>query len=377
MSGADRMSAAERRMWAQMRMDPRDLLDVTGATYTYLINGHGPAENWTGLFRPGERVRLRIINASAMTIFNVRIPDLPMTVVQADGQNVRPVETDEFQISVAETYDVIVQPTEDRAFTIVAEAMDRSGMGRATLAPRMGMAAEVPPLRQVPNLTMRDMGMDMGAMGMAGMAGMDHGAMGHGGMDHGPMDHGAMNMRDRAKAPPTMKVGVGVQSISPEPENRLSERPLGLEDEPHRVLVYTDLVALAPNPDPRPPSRTLEIHLTGNMERYMWGFDGQRFSEIVEPIRFERNERVRVTLVNDTMMAHPIHLHGFFFELVNGNPGHHPHKHTVNVAPGGKVSFDLTADAPGDWAFHCHLMMHMHSGMFNVVTVRPLDGAAA
>jgi len=367
LSGEDRMSAEERRMWAGMRMDPRDILDVSGSTYTYLVNGHGPAENWTGLFRPGERVRLRIINAAAMTIFNVRIPGLPMTIVQADGENVRPVETDEFQISIAETYDVIVQPTEDRAFTIVAEAMDRSGMGRATLAPRLGMSAEVPPLRQIPNLTMRDMGMDMGSM--AGMSGMDHG-----GMDHGS---GGMNMRDPSLAPPNMAVGVGVQTISPMPENRLSERPTGLETVDHRVLVYTDLVALTPNRDTRAPSRTMQIHLTGNMERFMWGFDGRRFSELVEPIRFARNERVRVTLINDTMMSHPIHLHGHFFELVNGRPGHQPLKHTVNVAPGGRVSFDLTADNPGDWAFHCHMLMHMHAGMFNVVTVRPLDEAAS
>jgi len=382
--GSDRMSLEERRMWGAMRMDPRDILDVNGTTYTYLINGHGPQENWTGLFRPGERVRLRIINASAMSIFNVRIPGLPMTVVNADGENVRPVETDEFQISVAETYDVIVRPTEDRAYTIVSEAIDRSGMGRATLAPRLGMTAEVPPLRPVPNLTMRDMGMGggMGGMDHGSMAGMDHSAMP--GMDHGAsggdmagMDHGAMNMRDPENAPPDMAVGVGVDMVNMSPINRLGERPIGLEHVPHRVLVYTDLVSLDPNKDRRPPSRTTEIHLTGNMERFMWGFDGRKFSELVEPIRFEPNERVRVTLVNDTMMAHPIHLHGHFFELVTGGPeGHQPLKHTVNVAPGSKVTFDLTADAPGDWAFHCHLLMHMHAGMFNVVTVRPLDGAA-
>ena len=364
--GSDRMSLEDRRMWGSMRMDPRDILDVNGTTYTYLVNGHGPQENWTGLFRPGERVRLRVINASAMSIFNVRIPGLAMTVVNADGENVRPVETDEFQISVAETYDVIVRPTEDRAYTVVAEAIDRSGMGRATLAPRLGMTAKVPPLRPVPNLTMRDMG----------MGGMDHSGMDHG--DMAGMDHGAMTMRDPDNAPPDMAVGVGVDMINMSPINRLGDRPLGLEDVPHRVLVYTDLVSLSPNKDRRPPSRTMEIHLTGNMERFMWGFDGRKFSELVEPIRFERNERVRVTLVNDTMMAHPIHLHGHFFELVTGGPdGHQPLKHTVNVAPGGKVTFDLTADAPGDWAFHCHLLMHMHAGMFNVVTVRPLDGAAA
>ncbi|HEV2081573.1 MAG TPA: copper resistance system multicopper oxidase [Brevundimonas sp.] len=371
-SGEDGMSLADRRMWGQMRMDPRDVADVNGTTYTYLVNGHGPAENWTGLFRPGERVRLRVINASAMSIFNVRIPGLAMTVVNADGENVRPVETDEFQISVAETYDVVVRPTEDRAYTLVAESVDRSGMARATLAPRLGMTAEVPPLREGPTLTVRD-------MGMGGMAGMDHSAMGHG-MDHSATGHGGMDhdMRNPDNAPAGMAVGVGVDMISSDPANRLGERPMGLEHVPHRVLVYTDLVSLAPNKDQRPPSRALEIHLTGNMERFMWGFDGSKFSEIVEPIRFERNERVRVTLVNDTMMAHPIHLHGHFFELVTGGPsGHQPLKHTVNVAPGSKVTFDLTADAPGDWAFHCHMLMHMHAGMFNVVTVRPLDGDAA
>jgi len=291
---------------------------------------------------------------------------------------------------VAETYDVIVRPTEDRAYTIVSEAIDRSGMGRATLAPRLGMTAEVPPLREVPNLTMRDMGMGgMDHGSMDGMSGMDHGAMT--GMDHGASTQGGapmgdmggmsmsgMNMLDPENAPPDMAVGVGVDAIAMDPANRLGERPMGLEDVPHRVLVYTDLVSLVPNRDQRPPSRTMEIHLTGNMERFMWGFDGRKFSELVEPIRFERNERVRVTLVNDTMMAHPIHLHGHFFELVTGGPaGHQPLKHTVNVAPGGKVTFDLTADAPGDWAFHCHMLMHMHAGMFNVVTVRPMSGASS
>lgn len=382
LSGSDGMSLEERRMWGQMRMDPRDISDVNGTTYTYLVNGHGPDENWTGLFRPGERVRLRIINASAMSIFNVRIPGLPMTVVQADGADVRPVEIDEFQISVAETYDVIVRPTEDRAYTIVSEAIDRSGMGRATLAPRLGMTAAVPPLREVPTLTMGDMGMGgMSGMDHGDMAGMDHAAMGHAAPEASTatsMDHGTMNMRDPANAPPDMAVGVGVDMIAMDPASSLGQRPLGLRDVDHRVLVYTDLVSLLPNTDRRPATRTMEIHLTGNMERFMWGLDGRKFSELVEPIRFERDERVRITLVNDTMMGHPIHLHGHFFELVTGGPeGHQPLKHTVNVAPGSKVTFDLTADAPGDWAFHCHMLMHMHAGMFNVVTVRPLDGAAA
>ncbi len=358
----EQMSLTERLMWKRMRMDPTDIADVTASTYTYLINGHGPQENWTALFRPGERVRLRFINASAMTVFNVRIPDLPMTVVQADGNDVRPVEVDEFQISVAETYDVVVQPTEDRAFSLVAESVDRSGMGRATLAPRPGMPAAVPPLRPRPTLGMDDMGMDHGSppgTAHAGMAGMDM---------------GAMNMRDKSLAPPDMKVGPGVDMIAMNSQDGAGKPGLGLDDVGHRVLVYTDLVALTPNADSRPPSRSLEIHLTGNMERFMWSFDGRQFSEIVEPVRFARNERVRVTLVNDTMMQHPIHLHGHFFEVVNGHSGHHPMKHTVNVLPGTRITFDLTADNPGDWAFHCHLLYHMHAGMFNVVTVRPLEG---
>lgn len=358
----EKMPASERRMWGGMRMDPTDIADVSGSIYTYLVNGHGPGENWTGLFTPGERVRLRFINASAMTIFNVRIPGLPMTVVSADGQNVQPVETDEFQITVAETYDVIVQPREDQAYTLVAESIDRSGMGRATLAPRLGMTAPVPPLRPRPTLSMKDMG--MGAM--------DHAAMGHGGQ--GSMEH---DMRDTSKLPDTVKPGVGMDMVAPMPVDRVRDRGLGLEDVEHRVLTYGDLMALAPFPDTRAPTRSVEVHLTGNMERFMWSFDGEKFSEGVEPIRFELNERVRVTLVNDSMMSHPIHLHGHFFEVVNGHAGRHPVKHTVNVLPGGKASFDLTADAPGDWAFHCHLLLHMHAGMFRVVSIRPLEGEAA
>lgn len=353
-------SLKDRVEWSKMRMDPTDILDVTGSTYTFLINGHGPKDNWTGLFKPGERVRLRFVNAGAMTIFNVRIPGLKLSVVQADGQNVRPVTVDEFQISPAETYDIIVQPTEDQAYTLVAEAADRSGMGRATLAPRPGMVAAVPPLRERPLLNMRDMGMDM-----SGMAGMDH----------GDMDHTAM-MLDPRNAP-QVKTGPGVQMISPMPADRTGDPGQGLENVGHKVLVYTDLASLDPNPDPRPPSREMEIHLTGNMERFMWSFDGEKYSELKAPIPFHFNERVRVVLVNDSMMAHPIHLHGHFFEVVTGKPGHNPRKHTVNVLPGGKVAFDLTADEPGDWAFHCHLLFHMHAGMFNVVTVRPLDGGPA
>jgi CopA family copper-resistance protein len=389
---SETLSREDRRMFAQMRMDPADIADVTEAAYRLLINGHSAAENWTGLFRPGERVRLRIINAAAQTIFNVRIPGLPMTVVATDGANLRPVETDEFQIGNAETYDVIVEPG-DSAYTFVAESIDRSAMARATLAPRTGMAAAVPALRERPTLTMRDMGMDHGG-GHGGHGGQTHAGRNHAGMDHGsgghgehgaqpaaasgqaaPMDHGDMDMRDASKV--AFPVGVGVDMIAPAPVDRTGDRPLGLEDVPHRVLTYRDLVSLTPNRDTRAPTRRIDIHLTGNMERFMWSMDGEKLSENPEPYRFARNERVRLRLINDTMMTHPMHLHGHFFEIVNGQGPSQPMKHTVKVLPGGFVDLDLTADAPGDWAFHCHLLYHMHAGMMRVVTVRPLDGAAA
>ncbi|OIQ70376.1 copper resistance protein A precursor [mine drainage metagenome] len=233
-------------------------------------------------------------------------------------------------------------------------------MARGTLAPRPGMTAEIPPLRTRPLANMRDMGMDMGSMGsMSGMSG--------GGMD--------MSMLNPENAP-RVKQGPGVQMIAPMPTDRTGEPGQGLEGLDHKVLVYRDLAALAPNPDTRAPSRSLEIHLTGNMERFMWGFDGVSYSESPPPYAFRKGERVRVTLVNDTMMAHPIHLHGHFFELAFGPAGHMPRKHTVVVAPSGKVSFDLTPE-PGDWAFHCHMLYHMHAGMFQVFAVRPFDGEAA
>jgi CopA family copper-resistance protein len=376
----------ERIAWARMRMDPTDISDVTGAAFKFLVNGHGPNDNWTGLFRPGERVRLRFINAASQTVFNVRIPGLKLAVVAADGQLVRPVEVDEFQIGNAETYDVVVQPTEDRAFILVAEAVDRSGMARATLAPRPGMAAAVPPLRERPLATLKDMGMDMSSMSMGGMKmdGMAMEGMAEPGMAPpkprgsdvmGDMGGMKMSMRDGETAP-GVRMGPGVQTISPMPKDRTGEPGQGLESVGHRVLVYKDLLALTANPDPRTPTRMMDIHLTGNMERFMWGFDGEKFSETTRPYTFAKGERVRVNLINDTMMTHPIHLHGHFFELVHGPRGFHPRKHTVNVAPGGKVTFDFTA-APGDWAFHCHMLYHMHAGMFQVFAVRPIDGAAA
>lgn len=351
---------AERRMWGAMRMNPTDLSDVTSATYTYLINGHSPDANWEGIFQAGERVRLRVINASAMSIFNVRIPGLPLTIVQADGLDVDPVETDEFQIGVAETFDAIVVP-QDQAYTIFAETNDRSGFARATLTSESGRVASVPALRPRPTLTMKDMAMDHDG----GSHGGGHGAHAH---------HRTTQQHDHATGP-------GVVGLADNPVNRLNERPLGLEDVPHRVLVYADLKSLKENPDQRQPGRTIELHLTSNMERYMWSFDGMKFSEVRDPIVFREGERLRLTMVNDTMMPHPIHLHGMFFDVVTdiaGSDAYKPRKHTIVVKPGEKMSVDVTADAPGQWAFHCHLLYHMHAGMMQTVTVRPFpkgDGA--
>jgi len=366
----NRIPDSMNKSFAQMRMDPADIADVSGAAYSFLMNGHSADENWTGIFKPGERVRLRIINASAMSIYNFRIPGLPFEIISVDGQDVKPVQTDEFQISPAETYDMIVRPREDSAYTIVAESIDRSGMVRGTLAPRLGMSAPVPPLRERPVLKMIDMGMvpgnhggahaghDMTDAAMAPVAKKKSGAMGH-------------SMRDDSLVGFPLKPGVDM--ISPMPADRTDYPGLGLENVGHHVLTYHDLEAPSDNIDKRAPERLLEIHLTGNMERFMWGFDGQKLSENPEPIRFARDERVRVKLINDTMMTHPIHLHGHFFEIVNGKGPRQPKKHTLTVQPGGTASFDLTADEPGDWAFHCHLLLHMHAGMMRVVTVRPLD----
>ncbi|PZU07862.1 MAG: copper resistance system multicopper oxidase [Sphingobium sp.] len=363
LAGKDQ-SLADRLAWGKMRMDATDISDVTGSTYSFLVNGHGNDENWTGLFLPGETVRLRVINASSMTNFNFRIPGLPLTVVAADGNPVQPVEIDEVQIAIAETYDFIVHPGAVERYGMIAEAIDRSGLVRATLAQRPGLVGEIPTLRERPVLTMRDMGM--------AMSGMD---MGEGGVidlskpANSSMSGHSMSMRDPSLAP-GVKMGPGVATLSPMPVDRLADRPTGLETVDHRVLTYADLRSRDANPDPRAPSRQIDVHLTAAMERYMWSMDGKAMSENPTPIPFRLGERVRVNLINDTMMPHPIHIHGHFFELVSGEPGHRARKHTVNVLPGGKASFDITADAEGDWAFHCHMLLHMHAGMMRVVTVR-------
>jgi CopA family copper-resistance protein len=403
-----RTALADRLQWGRMRMDQTDISDITGHTYTYLVNGRAPAANWTGLFKPGERVRLRFINAGAATYFDVRIPGLKMTVVQADGQYVQPVTVEEFRIANAETFDVIVEPKEDRAYTIFAEAMDRSGYARGTLAPRQGMEAPIPPRRPRPLRTMADMGMDSASGtgghsshaptksdGMAGMKGMESNAsqpaahIGHAQtapaessktMSKMEMPAAPHSQHGQAKATgemagmemsgkPARNFGPANSMSAMSPRSRVPEPGTGLEDAGHRVLVYADLRSLKPGPDQRPPEREIEMHLTGNMERYMWSFDGKKFSEASTPIPFRLGERVRMTFINDTMMSHPLHLHGMWMDLDTGAAPHNPRKHTVSVQPGEKLSVDITADAPGMWAFHCHILYHMEVGMFRVVSV--------
>ena len=426
-------------MWARMRMDPTDFADVTGHAYTYLMNGLSPETNWTGLFRPGERVRLRFIDSGSMTFFDVRIPGLKMTVVQADGQNVQPIEVDEFRMGPAETYDVIVEPKDERAYTIFAEALDRSGYARGTLAPRAEMSAEIPKRRLRPLRTMEDMGMSMEGMSASSMklemdknmkAGgmmsvMDHGmdmnkpgmkpsggepkmpgmqggakkpdmpsmkdmpgmqkkpeqpAMpGMPGMPSQPKPQEMKNMpgmNDTSEIPGSKPVkhgpdnhGIGNQSTPEFTRSRLDDPGVGLGGEGRRVLVYTDLRALHPYPDRRQPERELELHATGHMERFIWSFEGKKFSQEPDPIHFRYGERLRWTFVNDTMMEHTFHLHGMFMELENGTGDYLPRKHTVLVKPAERVSVAITPIERGPFAFHCHLNLHMEAGMFRVVLV--------
>jgi CopA family copper-resistance protein len=352
---------ATRRMWNRMRMSPSDLADVSGATYTYLMNGTAPAGNWTGLFCPGEKLRLRFINGSSMSYFDVRIPGLKMTVISADGQDVEPVSVDEFRIAVAETFDVLVEPREDRAYTVFAQSIDRTGYARGTLAPREGMQAEVPAMDPRQDLAMIDM---MGAMGTGG---------GHGGM-HG-MDHAA-HARHEGMAGDSMakarhartEYGPGVDMRVDMPRTNLDDPGVGLRANGRRVLTYADLHTIGGPVDAREPSREIELHLTGNMERYMWSFDGVKFAD-AKPVHFNSNERLRIVLVNDTMMNHPIHLHGMWSELENPDGQFQVRKHTINVQPAQRVTYAVSADAPGRWAYHCHMLYHMDAGMMREVVV--------
>ncbi len=374
--------------WRQMRMDPTDIADVTGATYTYLMNGLPPESNWTGLFKPGEKVRLRFINASAMTFFDIRIPGLKMTVIQADGQNVQPVTVDEFRIGVAETYDVIVEPQDEQAYTIFAETMDRSGYARGTLAISQGLSAAIPDRLERPLRTMADMGMDHSEhsehsghdmSGNSEHSGHDmSGNSEHSGHDmSGNSEHSEHSGHDMSSEDmpnfdwqinESRNHGRGQAGTPMMVKNRLNEPGIGLENTGTRVLVYTDLRSLAPREDQRQPERELELHLTGNMERYMWSFNGKKYSEEKE-ITFYYGERLRLTFVNQTMMEHPIHLHGMWMELDNGAGKYKPRKHTVIVKPAEKMSVEVNVDARGKWAFHCHLMYHMEMGMFRTILV--------
>ncbi len=476
---------ADRKMWAEMKMSPTDLADVSGYTYTYLLNGQPPDGNWTGLFRPGEKLRLRFVNASAMSYFDVRIPGLKMTVVAADGQHVEPVSVDELRIAVAETYDVIVEPGGERAYTLFAQSMDRSGYARGTLALAEGLSAPVPTPDPRPLIGMDDMGMggmDHGAMGhgaatrpasemdhskmsgmdmngmdhskmagmdmsgmdhskmagmdmngmdhskMAGMdmngmdhskmAGMDMSGMDHSkmagmdmnGMDHSKMagmdmngmDHSKMagmdmNGMDHSKmagmdmngmdhsrmgmgampmqSHPASEDGnplVDMQTMTPTP--KLADPGLGLRDNGRRVLTYADLRSRFADPDGREPGRTIELHLTGHMEKFAWSFDGIKFSD-AEPLRLTYGERLRIVLVNDTMMTHPIHLHGMWSDLEDEQGNFLVRKHTIDMPPGTRRSYRVTADALGRWAYHCHLLFHMEMGMFREVRVDEGDNA--
>ena len=360
---------ADRKAWGEMRMTPTDLSDVNANTYTYLMNGTTALGNWTGLFRSGEKVRLRFINGSAMTYFDVRIPGLKMTVVAADGQHVHPVSVDEFRIGVAETFDVIVEPTGQDAFTLFAQDMGRTGYVSGTLAVREGLRAQIPSIDPRPILTMEDMG--HGGMGgghdmskMSGkqdaMAGMDHS-----GMDMSGLDHGSSGMQQH----PASEEGnplVDMQTMSPVP--KLDDPGIGLRDNGRKVLSYAMLRSTFADPDGRDPGRDIELHLTGHMEKFAWSFDGLKFAD-VKPLRLNYGERLRIVLVNDTMMAHPIHLHGMWSDLEDEQGNFMVRKHTIDMPPGSKRSYRVRADALGRWAFHCHMLYHMESGMMREVRV--------
>ncbi len=374
---------SERGMWNMMRMSDRDLSDVTGYTYTFLMNGQTPADGWTGLFKRGEKIRLRIINGSAMSFFDVRIPGLTMTVVAADGQNIEPISVDEFRIGVAETYDVIVAPKDDRAYCIFAQALDRTGYARGTLTPDPSLKADVPELDPYPLLSHRDMGMDMSSMsgGMGEMEGPSHDmsqmktppAMDStmpemAGSMTGMSMFGAAGEGSKAETiHAATEFGPHVDARVESPQYRLDDPGVGLRNNGRRVLSYSDLRNLYPTTDSREPGREIQLHLTGNMARYMWSINGVKYAD-AEPLQFKYGERLRITFVNDTMMNHPMHLHGMWSELETGDGQRIPRKHTVIVQPGSKLSYLVTADAKGEWAYHCHLLYHM-LGMFRKVVV--------
>ena len=403
-----RPTVKDRAMWNNMRMSDTDISDVTGKTYTFLMNGKTPADGWLGEFNKGEKILLRFINAAAMTFFDVRIPGLKMTVVASDGQYVQPISVDEFRMGVAETYDVIVEPSSEQAYTLFCQAIDRSGFARGTLTPDAKLVAKIPEMDESPVLSHSDMGMDHGAshstnhgtMTMNGDSACapEHAAMGHCEMpesmahnassctpEHAAMGHCVMpkTIQEFATgkagfgtATPSsfdhLNVGINIDMLAHGAQYRLDDPGVGLRDSDssrkgRRVLTYADLFNLNKTPDPREPSREIELHLTGNMSRYMWSIDGVKASQ-AEPIHLAFGERVRFTLVNNTMMNHPMHLHGVWSDLETGDSEYIPRKHTIIVQPGSKISYLVSADAVGRWAYHCHLMYHM-PGMFREVRI--------
>jgi CopA family copper-resistance protein len=359
-----RTTLDERRMWGRMRMNPTDLVDVSGYAYTYLMNGVAPAGNWTALFQRGERVRLRFINGSSMSFFDVRIPGLKLTVIAADGQDVEPVTVDEFRLGAAEVLDVIVAPSDACAYTIFAQSIDRSGYARGTLAPHAGMRPQVPPLEPRPSLTMADMGMspDTGAMNNGALHAMEQ----------------ARTMGDEGRRVPhaAAEYGPTVDMLAVQAQPRLDDPGVGLRDNGRRVLTYADLHTLGGPIDPREASRDIELNLTGHMQRFIWSFNGQKFSQS-EPLRFNYGERLRLVLVNETMMNHPIHLHGMWGELQSPDGQFLVRKHTITVQPGQRLAYAVTADALGRWAYHCHLLYHMEAGMFREVIVQRSSASEA
>lgn len=382
---------SDRLEWSKMRMDPTDLSDVTGSTYSYLLNGLSASANWTGLFHQGEKLRLRFIGAASMTIFDVRIPGVKMTVIQADGQNIQPVTVDEFRIAPGETYDVIIELKDETAYTLFAETIDRSGYAMGTLAQKEGMRGPMPERRKRAVRTMADMGMSMSGMkmdgndqGMREMSEMKQEASNKKksahesmpGMDMPSDSDMTENREAKSPIPGSIPIkhgpdhhGSGNSTVAEESRSRLHEPGIGLGQDNRRVLVYTDLKRLVINEDRRAPAREIELHLTGNMERYMWSINGKKYSEAPDPILFHNGERLRLTFVNDTMMEHPMHLHGMWMYLENGAGNYLPRKHTIIVKPAERLSVAITADAVGKWAFHCHMLLHMEMGMFRVVQV--------
>ena len=389
-----------RAMWNNMRMSDRDISDVTGKTYTFLMNGKSPADGWVGEFKKGEKILLRFINAAAMTFFDIRIPGLKMTMVASDGQAIQPVTVDEFRLGVAETYDVIVEPSSEQAYTLFCQAIDRSGYARGTLTPSPELVADIPEMDESPILLHQDMGMSHGGgMNMSAQQGEpscapEHAAMGHCEIskpessnpncspEHAAMGHCSMEMTteiqefatgaagygsNKAISFANVKTGPGVDMLAEGARYRLDDPGVGLRDNGRRVLTYADIFNLYPTPDMREPEREIELHLTGNMSRYMWSMDGIAASKAA-PIILQKGERVRFTLVNNTMMNHPIHLHGLWSDLETGDAKYIPRKHTIVVQPGARISYLVTADALGRWAYHCHLLYHM-AGMFREVRV--------